>query len=57
MTTADYEAETKKLDELTRRIEKLEQHYGITPKTLRETFEERIEKFEKAEGPSQSSVK
>jgi archaellum component FlaC len=51
MTTADYEADPKKLDELMQRVEKLEQHFGIEPKTWLESIEEPIEKLERSIEP------
>lgn len=37
-----------KLKELSKRVEKLEQRFGIEPKSFLESLEERIEKLEKS---------
>lgn len=47
MTTTNLATDRLKFDELKRRVEALEHHYDVEPKTFLEDPEERIEKLEK----------
>ena len=46
MTGTDYVSEAAKVQELRKRVEKLDEQYGLRPATWLERLEERIQKLE-----------